>query len=82
MIQGQFANIEDLQLFYADQVPAAVGTNFTFVSVDGNFTQRNFKLSNILCSLKAELITKHQQTLVMKPILTRSLLLASLTQFQ
>jgi len=32
---GQFANIADLQLFYKDQVPAAVGTNFTLVSVDG-----------------------------------------------
>ena len=39
-IQGQFANIADLQLFYADQVPAAVGTNFTFVSVDGNYKNK------------------------------------------
>ena len=39
IIQGQFANIQDLELFYADQVPAAVGTNFTFVSVDGNSTK-------------------------------------------
>lgn len=33
---GQFANIADLQSFYADQVPAAVNTSFTFVSVNGN----------------------------------------------
>lgn len=32
----QFANIADLQSFYADQVPAAVNTSFTFVSVNGN----------------------------------------------
>ena len=35
MIQGQFANIHDLQLFYANQQPAAEGSNFTFVSVNG-----------------------------------------------
>ncbi|KAF8802988.1 subtilisin-like protein [Phlegmacium glaucopus] len=32
---GQFANIEDLQLFYANQTPVALGSNFTFVSVNG-----------------------------------------------
>jgi tripeptidyl-peptidase I len=37
LTQGQFANIADLETFYADQVPAAVGSNFTFVSVDGKF---------------------------------------------
>ena len=31
----QFANIADLQLFYADQVPAAQNTSFKFVSVNG-----------------------------------------------
>ena len=40
LIQGQFANINDLQLFYADQRPDAVGSNFTFVSVNGNFTNK------------------------------------------
>ena len=29
----QFANIHDLQLFYAAEVPAAVGSSFNFVSV-------------------------------------------------
>jgi tripeptidyl-peptidase I len=33
----QFANRADLQTFYADQVPDAVGTTFNFVSVKGNF---------------------------------------------
>lgn len=31
----QFANIQDLQSFYAAQVPEAVGTNFTVISVKG-----------------------------------------------
>ena len=31
----QYANIEDLNTFYADQVPQAVGTSFEFISVNG-----------------------------------------------
>lgn len=31
----QYANIEDLNTFYADQVPQAVGTSFELVSVNG-----------------------------------------------
>lgn len=31
----QYANIEDLNTFYADQVPQAVGTSFKFISVNG-----------------------------------------------
>ncbi|KAI0034121.1 tripeptidyl peptidase A [Vararia minispora EC-137] len=31
----QFANFEDLQLFYADQVPAAVNTSFTVSLING-----------------------------------------------
>ncbi|EMD32617.1 hypothetical protein CERSUDRAFT_118652 [Gelatoporia subvermispora B] len=31
----QFANIADLELFYADQVPAAVNTSFEVISVNG-----------------------------------------------
>ena len=31
----QFANIADLQLFYADQLPQALNTSFKFVSVNG-----------------------------------------------
>ncbi|KAF8806308.1 subtilisin-like protein [Phlegmacium glaucopus] len=37
---GQFANIHDLQLFYANEVPAAVGSNFTFVSVNGGLNDQ------------------------------------------
>lgn len=33
----QFANIEDLQLFYADQRPDALKSSFKFVSVNGAF---------------------------------------------
>ena len=32
---NQFANIADLQLFYADQLPQALNTSFKFVSVNG-----------------------------------------------
>lgn len=32
---SQFANIKDLQLFYADQRPDALGSTFKFVSVNG-----------------------------------------------
>ena len=32
---GEFANIADLQSFYANQVPAAVNSSFEFVSVNG-----------------------------------------------
>jgi tripeptidyl-peptidase I len=31
----QFANLEDLQLFYENQVPEAVNSSFTLVSVNG-----------------------------------------------
>ncbi|GBE79871.1 Tripeptidyl-peptidase sed3 [Sparassis crispa] len=31
----QYANLEDLQMFYADEVPAAVNTSFTYVSING-----------------------------------------------
>lgn len=33
----QFANINDLQLFYADQVPSAVNSSFKIVSINGGF---------------------------------------------
>ena len=38
----QYANIEDLNTFYADQVPQAVGTSFEFISVNG---EGQFKIS-------------------------------------
>ena len=37
-IQGEVANIHDLQLFYANQRRDALGSKFTFVSANGNFT--------------------------------------------
>jgi len=33
----QYANIEDLNTFYADQVPQAVGSSFEFISVNGEW---------------------------------------------
>lgn len=32
---GQYANIQDLQLFYADQRPDALGSSYTYYSVNG-----------------------------------------------
>jgi len=34
-VQEQFANRDDLQTFYADQRPDAVGSTFNFFSVNG-----------------------------------------------
>lgn len=34
---GQFANFEDLQSFYALEVPEAVGTNFKVIEIAGKF---------------------------------------------
>lgn len=31
----QFASISDLQLFYADQVPAAINSTFNVISING-----------------------------------------------
>lgn len=33
----QFANVKDLQLFFADQVPSAVGSSFEVISINGGF---------------------------------------------
>lgn len=33
----QFANFDDLQLFFADQVPSAVNSSFNVISVNGGF---------------------------------------------
>ncbi|KAI0925655.1 hypothetical protein AcV5_008333 [Taiwanofungus camphoratus] len=37
----QYANFEDLQLFYADEVPAAVNTTFTVISINGGTNNQN-----------------------------------------
>ena len=33
----QFANLEDLQLFFQDQVPVAVNSSFALISINGGF---------------------------------------------
>ncbi|TDL29664.1 tripeptidyl peptidase A [Rickenella mellea] len=38
---GQFANIADLQLFYADQRPDALNSSFQFISVNGGQNSQN-----------------------------------------
>ncbi|KLO19908.1 tripeptidyl peptidase A [Schizopora paradoxa] len=37
----QFANLEDLKLFFADQNPAAVNSSFKFVSINGGQNSQN-----------------------------------------
>lgn len=49
---NQFANIEDLQLFYADQLPQALNTSFKFVSVNGE----REKLRILCSSLRTQFI--------------------------
>jgi tripeptidyl-peptidase-1 len=39
---GEFANIADLQLFYANQTPAALGSNFTLITINGSFSLHFF----------------------------------------
>ncbi|KZT42984.1 subtilisin-like protein [Sistotremastrum suecicum HHB10207 ss-3] len=38
---GQFASTSDLQLFFANQTPAAVGSSFKFVSVNGGLNNQS-----------------------------------------
>ena len=46
----QFANLQDLQTFYAEQVPAAVNSSFTFVSVNGMFVCLSLSEAFLECS--------------------------------
>ncbi len=41
----QFANIQDLQSFFAKQRPDALGSNFTFISINGMRYRVSFNLS-------------------------------------
>ena len=48
---GEFANIVDLQLFYANQTPDALGSDFTFIPINGSFLLRllySLSLADIL----------------------------------
>lgn len=65
----QNANIADLQQFYADQVPEAVGTNFTFISVKGTCLL-SFSLSLLIHSLQAVSMIRTSPSPVVKPIWT------------
>lgn len=40
----QFANIQDLQLFFADQLPSALNSSFKFVSVNGTYPSNEIRL--------------------------------------
>lgn len=65
---GEFANIADLDLFFADQVPAAENTSFTFVSVAGEKFGTTSNLHMLTDSLQVERILKMHLTLEEKLI--------------
>lgn len=50
----QFANLADLQSFYADQVPQAVGTSFKLISVNGGQNDQNGSLAGIEANLDTQ----------------------------
>ncbi|THV08229.1 tripeptidyl peptidase A [Dendrothele bispora CBS 962.96] len=50
----QFANIEDLQSFYNDQLPEAVGTSFEFVSVKGGLNDQNLSNAGVEANLDVQ----------------------------
>ncbi|KAF5359013.1 hypothetical protein D9758_004874 [Tetrapyrgos nigripes] len=50
----EFANIEDLQSFYAEQLPEAVGTSFKFVSVNGGINDQNLSAAGIEANLDVQ----------------------------
>ncbi|KAK2466005.1 hypothetical protein APHAL10511_001646 [Amanita phalloides] len=51
---GQYANIEDLQSFYREQRPDALGTNFDFVSVNGGINSQNKSLAGSEANLDVQ----------------------------
>lgn len=55
----QFANLNDLQLFFADQVPAAVNTSFKLVSINGKSTTI---YARVKCKLTVHLGGENNQT--------------------
>lgn len=52
--QEEYANIEDLQSFYKEQRPDAVGTSFKFVSVNGGQNPQNLSLSGAEAALDVQ----------------------------
>ncbi|KAG7447496.1 tripeptidyl peptidase A [Guyanagaster necrorhizus] len=50
----QYANEADLQLFYHDQVPEAVGSTFDFISVKGGLNDQNISLAGVEANLDVQ----------------------------
>ncbi|KAF8204664.1 subtilisin-like protein [Pholiota molesta] len=50
----QFANLEDLQSFFADQVPAALNSSFKFESVLGGLNDQNTSLAGAEANLDVQ----------------------------
>ncbi|KAH7923659.1 subtilisin-like protein [Leucogyrophana mollusca] len=51
---GQYANIDDLQMFFQDQNPAAYGSNFTFVSVHGGINNQSIAAAGVEADLDTQ----------------------------
>ncbi|TCD70002.1 hypothetical protein EIP91_005252 [Steccherinum ochraceum] len=50
----QFANIADLQLFFADQVPAALNSTFKFISVKGGLNNQSIEAAGAEANLDTQ----------------------------
>ncbi|KAF8622167.1 hypothetical protein AX15_007283 [Amanita polypyramis BW_CC] len=50
----QYANIQDLQTFYAEQRPDALNTSFEFVSVEGGINPQNLSLAGAEANLDVQ----------------------------
>ncbi|PFH49233.1 hypothetical protein AMATHDRAFT_48849 [Amanita thiersii Skay4041] len=50
----QFANLQDLQSFYADQRPDAVNSSFKFISVNGGLNDQNLSLAGAEANLDVQ----------------------------
>ncbi|PAV21239.1 tripeptidyl peptidase A [Pyrrhoderma noxium] len=50
----QFANIADLQLFYADQRPDAVNSTFEFISINGGQNSQNISEAGVEANLDVQ----------------------------
>lgn len=50
----QYANLEDLKLFYEDEVPAAVNTSFKFVSINGGLNNQSTDAAGVEANLDVQ----------------------------
>ncbi|KAF8239071.1 subtilisin-like protein [Tricholoma matsutake] len=51
---GQYANLQDLQSFYADQRPDALGSSYGYFSINGGLNDQNLSLAGIEANLDVQ----------------------------